>query len=243
MRQAQPIPLHVGRGLQEPPRKTASCCGPAWPRIPSTAGVWNRQGDVGPSGDSNRLLLHERRTQCAGRREYAPPFTRGRRPPAQLAITGTGSRTWSIARWGAPDLGGRDDVKFAFVNCQNLQEGLYPVYRDTSGRLARPGATWVTTYDSAQPRRPQEAWTKAPVDLVPFMTTRTTRWTGISGRACGASLDLLLGRSRGRRRPRAILPGTDPGRAARKRAGSYAGLPTSTCRSRPTSRVPNPSTT
>jgi phosphodiesterase/alkaline phosphatase D-like protein len=26
--------------------------------------------------------------------------------------------------------GNRDDVKFAFVNCQNLQEGFYPVYRD-----------------------------------------------------------------------------------------------------------------
>src|SRR4028119_163601 len=26
--------------------------------------------------------------------------------------------------------GNRDEVNFAFVNCQNLQEGLYPVYRD-----------------------------------------------------------------------------------------------------------------
>jgi alkaline phosphatase D len=26
--------------------------------------------------------------------------------------------------------GNRDNFKFAFVNCQNLQEGFYPVYRD-----------------------------------------------------------------------------------------------------------------
>ncbi len=28
--------------------------------------------------------------------------------------------------------GDRDYVKFAFVNCQNLQEGFYPVYRDVA---------------------------------------------------------------------------------------------------------------
>src|SRR3954453_12697542 len=26
--------------------------------------------------------------------------------------------------------GNREDVRFAFLNCQNLQEGFYPVYRD-----------------------------------------------------------------------------------------------------------------
>jgi alkaline phosphatase D len=67
--------------------------------------------------------------------------------------------------------GNRDEVNFAFVNCQNLQEGFYPVYRD----IAEDGSLDLVVhlgdyiYDSAPasggPRRHR---TKAPVDLASF---------------------------------------------------------------------------
>jgi alkaline phosphatase D len=67
--------------------------------------------------------------------------------------------------------GNREDVKFAFVNCQNLQEGFYPVYRDiaedNSLDLVIHLGDYV--YDSAPaPGGPRQYQTKAPVDLVSF---------------------------------------------------------------------------
>ncbi|MCA1718673.1 MAG: PhoD-like phosphatase N-terminal domain-containing protein, partial [Actinobacteria bacterium] len=67
--------------------------------------------------------------------------------------------------------GNRDDVRFAFVNCQNLQEGFYPVYRD----IAEDGSLDLVVhlgdyiYDSAPaPGGPRQHRTKAPVDLASF---------------------------------------------------------------------------
>jgi alkaline phosphatase D len=67
--------------------------------------------------------------------------------------------------------GNRDDVKFAFVNCQNLQEGFYPVYRDIAqdDELDLVVHLGDYIYDSAPaPGGPRKYRTKAPVDLASF---------------------------------------------------------------------------
>ena len=67
--------------------------------------------------------------------------------------------------------GDRDEVRFAFVNCQNLQEGFYPLYRDivedSSLDLVVHLGDYI--YESAPaPGGPREHRTKAPVDLASF---------------------------------------------------------------------------
>ena len=67
--------------------------------------------------------------------------------------------------------GNRDEVRFAFVNCQNLQEGLYPVYRDIveDGSLDLVVHLGDYIYDNAPaPGGPRRHRTRVPVDLASY---------------------------------------------------------------------------
>src|SRR5918994_6452174 len=64
--------------------------------------------------------------------------------------------------------GNRDDVKFAFVNCQNLQEGFYPVYRDIAKDDELDLVVHLGDYiyeSTPSAGGPRQYRTKAPVDL------------------------------------------------------------------------------
>ena len=143
--------------------------------------------------------------------------------------------------------GNRDDVRFAFANCQNLQEGFYPVYRD----IAEDGSLDLVVYlgdyiyySAPAPGGPRKHRTKAPVDLASFRN-----------RHADYKMDRETSRPRMRR-----IPGSSPGTTTRSRTTTRVVLPsttrppsraggraptrptTSTCRSRPTSCNPGPST-
>ena len=67
--------------------------------------------------------------------------------------------------------GNRDDVKFAFVNCQNLQEGFYPVYRDIAKDDELDLVVHLGDYiyeSTPSAGGPRQYRTKAPVDLASF---------------------------------------------------------------------------
>ena len=67
--------------------------------------------------------------------------------------------------------GNRDDVKFAFVNCQNLQEGFYPVYRDIAQDAELDLVVHLGDYiyeSTPSAGGPRQYKTKAPVDLASF---------------------------------------------------------------------------
>jgi alkaline phosphatase D len=67
--------------------------------------------------------------------------------------------------------GNREDVRFVFVNCQNLQEGFYPVYRDIAQDKSLDLVIHLGDYiyDSAPaPGGPRQYRTNAPVDLATF---------------------------------------------------------------------------
>src|SRR5918994_630895 len=140
--------------------------------------------------------------------------------------------------------GNRDDVKFAFVNCQNLQEGFYPVYRDIAEDDSLDLVVHLGDYiyDSAPASGgPRKHRTKARWTSRPSATgTRTTRWTRTSRphtqRTPGSSPGTI---TRSRTTTRAVLPGT-----IRPPSHASGQVPTkltmSTCLSRPTSRSPGP---
>jgi alkaline phosphatase D len=67
--------------------------------------------------------------------------------------------------------GDREDVKFAFVNCQNLQEGFYPVYRDIAQDYELDLVVHLGDYiyeSAPAPGGPRQHRTKAPIDLASF---------------------------------------------------------------------------
>lgn len=76
-----------------------------------------------------------------------------------------------IGRTLTAGAGDREDVRFAFVNCQNLQEGFYPVYRNIAedDELDLVVHLGDYIYESAPaPGGPRKYRTQAPTDLASF---------------------------------------------------------------------------